>query len=99
MSFEPLVSGIRKVLEANGVKLTRIQLPMTKQGGFRHPLYRMVGVTWDQDTGFADTFVVLHTTARDGKEKALGLDQGTHEGPPWTARIGISMTRGSRAYG
>ena len=62
--FSPLLEGIRQVFEDNGVSLDRIQMPMTKNAGFRHPLYWAVIVTWTRDHGFADSFVIHHDEMR-----------------------------------
>ena len=81
-SFQPLVLGIRQVFAENGVSASRIQIPMTKLGGFRHPLYWAVILTWNEHNGFADTFIVTHEQRANSDE---GKNEGSDEtpvGPP-----------------
>ena len=37
MDFRPILTGFRKVLMEHGIDPGRIQIPMTKPLGFRHP--------------------------------------------------------------
>lgn len=80
--FSPLLEGIRQVFEDNGVSLDRIQMPMTKNAGFRHPLYWAVIVTWTRDHGFADSFVIHHDEmrAREAQRQAGRAGAGTPYG-------------------
>ena len=59
-TFQPLVSGIRRVLESVGVQPDRIQLPMTRQGGFRHPTLALVVMTWCHDRDYEESFSISH---------------------------------------
>lgn len=59
-SFLPLLDGIREALEACGVVADRIQLPMTRMTGFRHPTLGVVLLTWSREGGYAGTDAVPH---------------------------------------
>lgn len=61
-SFEPLIVGIRDVFRAAGIPVDRIQVPMSRQAGFRHPTYAVVVATWCVDLHFDESFVVAHAT-------------------------------------
>ncbi len=60
MSFLPLVDGIRDALRAAGVRVDRVQLPMSRQMGFRHPTLGLVLVTWSDTEGHAGSEVMTH---------------------------------------
>ena len=60
-SFQPLVAGVRQVLASVGIRPDRIQLPMTRQGGFRHPTLGLVVMTWCHDRAYGESFSVPHT--------------------------------------
>ena len=52
------------VLMMNGVDADRLQIPMTKILGFRHPTLWGVILTWHRQRGFADTDMVTHDRDR-----------------------------------
>ncbi len=64
-SFLPLVEAMRDVLHAVGLPVDRIQVPMSRRGGFRHPTYAVVVVTWCHDVAFDESFVVAHDQLQD----------------------------------
>ena len=59
-SFQPLVEGIEAVLAASGVVADRIQLPMARNLGFRHPTLGLLLVTWTREHGVAGTETMSH---------------------------------------
>ncbi len=59
-SFLPLTVGIRDALASEGVAVERVQLPMSRLSGFRHPTYGLVLATWADDTGFDGSEVLTH---------------------------------------
>ena len=63
VDFRPVLESIRKVLSSNGVDADRVQIPMTKILGFRHPTLWGVILTWHRQRGFADTDMVTHDLA------------------------------------
>ena len=69
-SFAPILDGVREVLADNGVRVDRIQIPMTKFGGFRHPTYWGVLLTWSRERAFDDSALITHT-----ERAASGLPQ------------------------
>ncbi len=92
-TFVPLLEGFRAILLDNGIPASRIQLPMTKLGGFRHPMYWAVILTWSEDNGFDDTFLVTH----DERSKSIAEGSLTMESPfvdgaleggePWAEKV------------
>jgi adenylate cyclase len=64
-SFLPLLDGIRAVLAAVGVQADRIQLPMTRYSGFRHPTLSTVVLTWCHDRSYDETLTVNHGEGAD----------------------------------
>ena len=78
MRFYPLLEGVRQVFEDCGVQVDRIQMPMSKPAGFRHPIYWAIIVTWTRDSGFADTFLVRH----DERERMRRAQSIPHQRPP-----------------
>lgn len=64
-SFLPLLDGIRAVLAAAGVQADRIQLPMTRYSGFRHPTLSTVVLTWCHDRSYDETLTVAHGRGSD----------------------------------
>ncbi len=60
-SFLPLLDGIREALAEVGVHADRIQLPMTRDLGFRHPTLGLLLLTWAADQGYAGTESVSHS--------------------------------------
>lgn len=59
-SFLPLTVGIRDALAVEGVAVQRVQLPMSRISGFRHPTFGLVLATWADDTGFEGSEVMTH---------------------------------------
>lgn len=59
-SFLPLTVGIRDALAVEGIAVQRVQLPMSRLSGFRHPTYGLVLATWADDTGFDGSEVLTH---------------------------------------
>lgn len=83
VSLQPLALGIRQVLAENGIVASRIQIPMTKLGGFRHPLYWAVILTWNDHNDFAETFIVTHEQLRNRDESGpQEIDEGPVGPPP-----------------
>lgn len=44
--FDPLVRGIVQAFEAVGLRADRVQLPLDRTLGFRHPVFSSVVITW-----------------------------------------------------
>ncbi|HCH62700.1 MAG: hypothetical protein CL927_10580 [Deltaproteobacteria bacterium] len=59
-SFLPILAGFRSVFAQLGIHADRIQLPMTRQGGFRHPTLSIVVLTWCHDREYDESFSVGH---------------------------------------
>lgn len=59
-SFLPLLDGIRESLQHCGIEADRIQVPMSRGEGFRHPTLGLVLLTWTHDRAYADTEVMGH---------------------------------------
>ena len=59
-SFTPLVRGIRDVLRAAGIPVDRLQVPMSRRAGFRHPTLAAIVATWCHDLDYDESFVVAH---------------------------------------
>ncbi|MEC8193070.1 MAG: hypothetical protein VX127_10065, partial [Myxococcota bacterium] len=55
LDFRPLLEGFRAVFCAHGIDADRIQIPMIKPLGFRHPTIWGVLLTWNRHQGFANT--------------------------------------------
>lgn len=82
-SFDPIVTGMRNCLSVAGVGVERIQLPMTKRAGFRHPTFWAVIVTWSHDNGFTDSFVLTHAERRRlDDELGVPPESADFGGPP-----------------
>ena len=87
MDFRPMLDGIRDVLIANGIDADRLQIPMTKILGFRHPTLWGVILTWHRERGFADTDLMTHDQAianglpADGPISAKQLFNGEPRNP------------------
>jgi adenylate cyclase len=64
VDFRPLLESVRSVLSASGVEADRVQIPMTKVLGFRHPTLWGVILTWHRQRNFADTSMVTHDEAQ-----------------------------------
>ncbi|MEE2755415.1 MAG: adenylate/guanylate cyclase domain-containing protein [Myxococcota bacterium] len=62
--FRAMLSGCRDLLQAHGVLPDRIQIPMIKPLGFRHPTIWGVILTWHRDRAFSDTMVMTHDEAK-----------------------------------
>lgn len=58
--FDPVLDGLREALAAVGVQAERIQLPMSRDQGFRHPTLGLLLLTWSTDRGFAESEVMDH---------------------------------------
>ena len=63
--FVPLASGFLKVLAERGIRPDRLQVPMSKTLGFRHPTLWGVLLTWTNANGFADTALISHALASE----------------------------------
>ena len=74
-SFLPLLDGIRAVLAAVGVQADRIQLPMTRYSGFRHPTLSTVVLTWCHDRSYDESLTVTHSQGSD--------EDGPRNSPYW----------------
>lgn len=59
-SFLPLLDGIRDALAVVGLRADRVQLPMSRMAGFRHPTYGLVLATWSREDGYAGSEVMTH---------------------------------------
>jgi adenylate cyclase len=44
--FAPLIHGVAQAVEAVGVSVDRVQLPLSRASGFRHPIYNGILATW-----------------------------------------------------
>ena len=71
-SFAPLVDGIRSALSTLGVQVDRLQLPLWRRLGFRHPTLGMVFAEWDDERGHDATTTWTHAEmeARLAKRRA-----------------------------
>lgn len=47
----PLLVAVRDVLADVGVEVQRVQIPLNRQSGFRHPTFGLVLATWSDDRG------------------------------------------------
>ena len=70
-SFFPLVRGIRDVLLAAGIPVDRLQVPMSRRAGFRHPTLAVVAVTWCHERDFEESFVISHDRFSAPPEQAV----------------------------
>ena len=70
-SFQPLLDGFRALLESSGIYADRIQLPMTKYLGFRHPIYWGVIVTWYRELGFERSEYIHHSRGNEISQSAV----------------------------
>ena len=61
--FGPLLDGVRAVLNDNDIDFHRIQLPMTKPLGFRHPTLWGVLLTWTASTNATKKKEITHEDA------------------------------------
>jgi adenylate cyclase len=59
-SFTPLVRGIRDVLRAADIPVDRLQVPMSRRAGFRHPTLAAIVATWCHDLDYGESFVLAH---------------------------------------
>lgn len=59
-SFLPLIDGIRDALRAAGMQVDRVQLPLSRIMGFRHPTLGLVLATWDDESGHDGSEVMTH---------------------------------------
>ncbi|MEY3013824.1 MAG: hypothetical protein RIT45_2559 [Pseudomonadota bacterium] len=59
-SFLPLVDGMRDAIRSAGVRVDRLQLPLSRLMGFRHPTLGLVLATWDDEQAHAATEVLTH---------------------------------------
>ena len=50
-TLAPLLLGIRDVLAQAGVTVERVQIPLNRMSGFRHPTLGLVLATWSDDQG------------------------------------------------
>lgn len=96
-SFLPLIEGIRDVLVEAGIPVGRLQLPLARMLGFRHPTLALLIITWSDEQGFARA----HTVTHDEME-AMGYPgpKGTpYEGPIETGRaVWFDLTRSTGGY-
>ena len=63
MDFRPILNGCRRVFLEHGIDADRIQIPMTKVFGFRHPTLWGVILTWTRDGEFKNTSFMTHEDA------------------------------------
>lgn len=47
--FRPVILGLRDAIRAAGIQVDRVQLPMARNAGFRHPTIGLVIATWSDD--------------------------------------------------
>jgi adenylate cyclase len=59
-SFLPLMEGIHEALVLAGVDADRIQLPMARSHGFRHPTLGLLLLTWTREDGTSDSESMTH---------------------------------------
>ena len=76
-SFLPLLDGLRAALTAAGVTVDRLQLPMSRALGFRHPTYGLVILEWNDAVGYTTS---LRTHAELGPERGSGARNTPFEG-------------------
>ena len=84
LDFRPLLEGFRSVFCAHGIDADRIQIPMIKPLGFRHPTIWGVLLTWNRHQGFANTSVMTHDDAAEagiGNDKSFEDDLASAETP------------------
>lgn len=85
-TFGPLLLGIREVCRQSGIVVDRLQLPMTRRTGFRHPTLAAVVATWCDDQGFDESFVLSHDALDD------------RGGPPRATPYGALFESGERFF-
>ena len=71
-TFQPVVTVMREILCELGVQVDRIQLPMTRYAGFRHPTLSAVVVTWTHTDEFAQSFTLGHGQLGERVDLAQG---------------------------
>lgn len=87
-SFRPLFDGIRDALRAAGMRVDRLQLPMSRDLGFRHPTLGLVLMNWDDEHGHAGSQVIPHAF----------LDQPTSPGVTGTPFEGLVLRGESHLF-
>ncbi len=58
--FLPLMEGLHQALELAGIQADRIQLPMARNLGFRHPTLGLLLLNWSRDAGTSDSESMTH---------------------------------------
>ena len=66
-TFEPLIATMVRILHRHGLPVHRLQIPMTKPTGFRHPLLWALILTWRDDRGMADSYSLRHDWETDNR--------------------------------
>ena len=73
-SFTPLLEGFAEAFAMAGVPVDRLQIPMTKFNGFRHPMLAAIILTWRRGQDVSAIFVPHYES-----EPTDSLDMGTLE--------------------
>ena len=84
-----LIYAVKIGLESLGFDINRIQIPFTQVGGFRHPIYWGIALTWDDVNTYDDSLIMLHEN-RQGEEdpiESLTLEQ-IKQDPRMRKRLG-----------
>ena len=84
-TFKPILEGFRALLESIGIFADRIQLPMTKMLGFRHPTYWGVIVTWYREGGFEGTDYITHAQVDQSASRQKKQGDQSGDGEPKTS--------------
>ena len=74
-TLEPLLLGIRDVLAQDGVPIERVQLPLNRMSGFRHPTLGLMFATWSDDCG-VEVDVLTH-------DRLDAFENNGHIGTPY----------------
>lgn len=76
-SFVPLLDGLKHALMAAGVQVDRLQLPMSRVLGFRHPTYGLIILEWNHEIGYTSS---LRSHDEMSPERASGARNTPFEG-------------------
>lgn len=76
-SLQPVLAGLRDALREAGIAVDRLQLPMLRELGFRHPELALLLLTWSDDQGPDESIVVRHDQMdRSTRSGAAGTPYG-----------------------
>lgn len=86
--LESLVLGLLECLKGLGLSVQRIQIPLTRVTGFRHPTLFGIILTWSKISGFSDTSYLYHENDFKYEQHIMKVEDaindpnlGAHLGP------------------